>query len=540
MQKISLVLIAFLFSVISLHAQEPRIEKSEAFEEPSDGWNKVFQLKNGNTFFFHFTKRDGIDVTVFDKSRKLIANRTLTSEVWNPNKMKNSIVEGLYEINGEPVLFIVQSEGRTPTLYRIRLNPETAEIVKESELGSLPKTHLFKTSKEENDIFIEKDPQSDNYAVIYFNSYASDKDERIRVVHYNGKHKVINRAYYESPDDNFKYLNFIGAVVDGEKSVYLCTYGAGSAKGKDAHVFISRLDAKDSVFFNRTLDFTEDFKDTKSVMSYNRNNNTIQLLTLSYTSGKTHFLSGGRTNYYLALISYIDPGSLNLKSVKPLQGQKINEYAHNTLEIDRDYQGLPQQMIINKDNSTTILSEEMTEEVVVDQKGNVVSATTILGAIGVSELNADGSEKSGYVMIKMQKAAGIFNPLYIATRTKGKWSNQKGYANYNSFLSYDYISTDKNRYILFNDDRKNFDKDEDERKRKLVTNVNKLNTVCYNLNGGLLSKYYLFGNPESKDQSNACYVEASDYNKNTSTYATVMIERDGRDRQARMVWLTFD
>jgi hypothetical protein len=140
----------------------------------------------------------------------------------------------------------------------------------------------------------------------------------------------------------------------------------------------------------------------------------------------------------------------------------------------------------------------------------------------------------------MQKAAGIFNPLYIATRTKGKWSNQKGYANYNSFLSYDYISTDKNRYILFNDDRKNFDKDEDERKRKLVTNVNKLNTVCYNLNGGLLSKYYLFGNPESKDQSNACYVEASDYDKNTSTYATVMIERDGRDRQARMVWVTFD
>ncbi len=531
-------LIALLFAFTYLHAQSPKIEKSEAFDEPTEGWNKVFQLTNGNTFFFHFTKRDGIDVSVFDKSRKLIANKTLSSEVWNPRKMKNSVIEGLYEINGEPVLFLMQTEGKVPVLYRIRLDPMTADIVKESKLGSLPKPDIFSFNAEGDDIFVEKDPGSDNYAIIYFNGYAKDKSEQIRVVHYNGKHKVINKAYYDSPDENFKYLRFIGAIVDGDKSVYMATYGASSLKGKDGHVFVARLDAKDSVFYNRTLDFTEDFKDTKSVMSYNHYNNTIQLLTLSYTTGKNHFFSGSRTSYYLSLISYIEPGSLNLLSVKPVLGEKINDYVHTKLGLDENYNGLSQQMIINKDKTTTILSEEMAEEKVVDQRGNVVSATTFLGAIGVSELNEDGTERKGYLMVKKQAAAGILKPLYIATRAKGKWSNQMGYALHNSFLSYDYISTEKNRYILFNDNPRNIDKDEDEIKRRLVTGVNKLNTVCYSLPS--LDKFYLFGNPESKDVSNACYIEASDYNKNNDTYATILIERNGHDRQARMVWINFE
>jgi hypothetical protein len=540
MRKIFCLVIALLIASPIIYAQGPKIEKSEAFDEPGDGWNKVMMMKNGNTFFFHFSKRDGIEINVFDKSRKTVATKEIKSELWETRKMKNTLIAGLYEINNEAVLFMVQSEGRVPTLYRVRFNSTTGDMVKEEEIGTLAKTKLVSFGGEINTVYIEKDPESDCYAVIFFNNYAGDPDERIKVLHLDGNHKVLNTAFYESPNEDFKYLRYIGAVVDGNRRLFLSVYGAASMKGKEGKVYISGLKAGNPAFINKPLNFTEDFKDTKSVMTYNHNNNTLQLLTLSFAKGRLSFFGDRATGSYMAFMSYIDPESLDLKSVKPIAGAKINEYAHDVLNTDLNYRGLPQQMIINKDNSTTILSEEQTQEITVDQNGNVVSSMTYLGGIGVNELNADGTEKSGYAIRKLQAAAGLIDPLYISSRSKGRWNYVKGFADHNSYMSFDYINTDKNRYIIFNDNNKNFDKDEDQKKRKIVTNVNKLNTICYSLNGSGVNKSYLFGDTGDNDKSNSCHIEASDFDQATGTYATIMIERDGRDRQAKMVWVKFE
>ncbi len=543
MKKCLILFISLFISLGFLYAQAPQIEKSVAFDEPVNGWNKVLQMKNGNTFFFHFTRKEGIEVTVFDKNRKVVSDKTLTSDLWDYRKMRSTVIEGLYEINGEPVLFMVQADGRTPTLYRLRFNPFTGDMVKEEEIGSLPKMKIhtaFSGAIAPSDIYVEKDPASDCYAVVFFNGAAHDRDERIKVQHYDGNHKMINLAYYESPEEDVKFLNFIGAVVDGSKRVYIATYSANSRKGRDAHVYIARLNSTDSEFQVKSLDFTEEFKDTRSVMYYNHTNNTLQLLTLSYATGKTSFFSSGTKHLYMSFLSFIDPETLSMKAVKPLTGDKISEYMHNTLGLEKkDYHGLPQQMIINKDNSITILSEDQSYYIVYDKYGNIVSATTYLGSVGVTELNEDGTEKSGYVIMKVQAAGGIIDPLYIAARNRGRWRYQRGYADHNCFLSYDYVNTEKGRYIIFNDDNRNFEKDEDERRRKVVTRVNKLNTVCYNLNDGNPTKYYLFGDTGDKDRSNSSYIEASDYSKATNTYATVLIERNGSDRQAKLVWVTF-
>jgi hypothetical protein len=245
--------------------------------------------------------------------------------------MKATSILGLYEINNEAVLFMAQADGRVPTLYRLRFDGNTGALNKEEEIGALPKIKLFSLFAEENNIYVEKDPESDCYAVIYFNGYAQDKDERIRVVHYDGSHKMINTAFYESPDENYKYLKFIGAVVDGSKRVFICSYGAASLRGKDARVYISRLKVGDSVFENKNLEFTEDFKETKSVMAYNHNTNTIRLLTMSFAKGKLSFFGNAALGMYLSFLSYIDPETLTLKKVVPLAGQKIDEYVHKTL-----------------------------------------------------------------------------------------------------------------------------------------------------------------------------------------------------------------
>jgi len=542
MYKIFCILLLMIHSVPGVFAQAPHIEKSEPFDEPDNGYNKVLLMKNGNTFFFHFARKEGIEIEVYNKERKLTATQEITSDMWDTKKMKTIIVAGLYEINNEAVLFVVIAEGRTPTLYRLRFKGTTGAKVREEEVGSASKSRAFAMSKETNSIFVEKDPESDCYAVIFFNGYSKDPDEKIKVIHFDGNHKRLSTAIYDSPDDNFRYLRYIGAVVDGNKRIFISSYGAASLNGDQGKVFISSLKAGDKTFVNKALSFTEDFKDTKSVMLYNHGNNSIQLLTLSFANGQVNFFGNAARGTYVSFMSYIDPESLDLKSVKPIAGQKINEYAHTALNTDLDYKGLPQNMIINKDNSTTILSEELTQKIIEEKTPNGWHTYyyTYMGGIGVNELNADGTEKSGYWIRKLQQAGGLYDPLYISARNKGRWTFLNGSADHNSYMSYDYINTDKNRYIIFNDNDKNFDKDEDDKKRKVVAKVSKLNTICYALDGKGLNKFFLFGDPGDNDVSNSLHIDASDFDKNTGTYATIMVERDGRDRSARIVWIKFD
>jgi len=580
MKKCIFILMALLLCGSAVLAQQVAIEKSAEFDEPEYGWNKLLQLKNGNTFYFHSTKRDGIEVTVYNKERKQISSRTLESRLWDIGKMRESKIVGLYEINGEPVLFIVQADDRVPILYRMRINPNNGSIANEFAMGHLPKVNAFAGYAvafghvEPPDIIVEKDPLSDCYAAIYFNSFAHDRSERIKVVHYDGTHKMLGQAYYESPKGAFKYLRYIGAVVDANKRVFIATYGYNSEVGEQkSRIIVSRLNAGDTGFVHKLLDFSDDFSDTRSVMLYNHYNNKIQLLTLSYMESGHHAYSdapnsfymhmfmpianngiGSRTTLkkqedYFSMISYLDPESLTLTGVKELAGAKVTTYGQQNIDKDYDYDGIPQQMLINKDNTTTVLSEEITNVTKEYGSGSGAmyhhSATThktLLGPIGISELSDTGAELRGYAISKKQQAEGTLPLLYINTRSKGRFNYPQSAAhktNDNEFLSFDYIDGDKGRYIVFNDLPVNSDKDEDEEKRKTVTNVSNTNTMCYKLNDPKMDKFFLFGEPGDKHNSTFCYIESSDYNKDLNTYATMIVERDGRDKAAKIAWVKF-
>ena len=516
------------------------------------GWNKLLQLKNGNTFLFHAENKEGITVVVYDKSRKEISRKTLVSKLWDERKLKSSKIAGLYEINGEPVIFLAQPDDHQPTLYRLQLNAATGDLIKEDLMGSLPKDVPFGGfaikfgHADPNDIILEKDPGSDCYAVIFFNGFAKDRSERIRVVHYDGTHKIINDAFYESPNGAFKYLRFIGAVVDGNKRLYVTTYGHnGKSDDVAARVIVSCLKVGEKEFKHNLLSFSEDFDDTKSVMIYNRSNNKIQLLTLSKSGKKGGGMFSGAktTTYYSTLLSYIDPESLAVTGVMQVAGQKVAEYVHKNIDPEYNYGGLPQQMVINKDNTTTILSEESTTQVIYDQYNNPVQQNTFLGAVGVLELSDTGSELHGYAINKKQQANGIFPSLYISGRSKGVFSPQvqQGMArsNVNQFMSFDYINASKGRYILFNDLPANYEKGEDERKRKLMATVSGSNLICFKLGDEKIEKSFLFGATD-EDQSTFAFIEASDFNKEAGTYATMIVERKHKDKETKVAWITFE
>ena len=527
----------------ALHlAAQPRIEKSENFEEPlSEGWTRLMLLKNGNTFYFHYGGKKGIEVIVFDKNKKKVASQRIKSTNWDVKKKKRVEICGAYEINNEPVIFLQYLDGGERELYRLRIDPTNGGLIKEESLGASSKrnsTYMYHTVITSPSIFVEKDPESDNYAVVYLDGSERKHDNRIRVMHYDYNHNLINQGTYYSPVADFKYLNFISAAVDGSKRVYVAIYGAKTDKGAEGHVFIARLTAGDTTFLNKTLDFTEEFMKTNSDMVYDHANNRLVMLTNTLAEEKSSSKS------YVSFISYIDPEDLSLKGVNVVTTEKINQYASHVLSKELNYHGLPQKLVLNKDNSITVLQEEMSfREIYSAKSGATMAEFTTLGNIGITELGSDGTEKSGYTMMKKQLYVGRLNPLYMAGRSKGIWLNShfaRNNVDDNLFMSYEYIHTDNGNYVLFNDDPKNDKRGEDEIKRKTTANTDYMNTICYTLKDGVATKSYLFGEPDGKRNTRACYIEASEYNKNTNTYTTVVSEQHGRKYDSKIAWIHFD
>ncbi len=570
MRKPLLIVAAMLLCFNALFAQQAAIEKSEEFEEPEYGWNKLMQLKNGNTLYFHSTRKDGIEVTVYNAQRKQIASKTLESNLWDIGKMKQSKIAGLFEINGEPVIFIVQADDKAPTLYRMRINPNTAAIVKEDKLGYLPKMGMAQGyaiafgGVDMPDIIVEKDPNSDCYAAIFFDGFSHDRNKRIKVVHYDGTHTILNTAFYDSPDGKYKYLRYIGATVDGNKRVFIASYGYNGKADEDASpkVILSKINVGETKFTHSLINVSNGFNDAKSVMIYNKYTNKLQLLILVTAKEGSKvwdnmMFSNLNFNVYakkelscIALLNYVDPETLKLLGTQPLTGDKILAYGQQNIDKEYEFDGVPQNMILNKDNTTTILMEELAH--VKKSHGHTgmpgsshlgnTSYTTELGPVGISELSDTGAEIKGYAISKLQQAQGTLPILYMSGRSKGLFSYPQSMthkSNDNEFLSYDYINAPNGRYVIFNDLPRNSDKEEEEENRKKVTSVSATNTMCYKLNDPKMDKFYLFGEPADKSNSTFCYIESSDYNKDINTYATLIVERDGRSKTAKIAWIKF-
>lgn len=236
MKKSFLALLSLLFISVSSFSQFKVLATGNGFEEPEDGYAKIIQEKSGYTFFLHVTIKEGINVRIYDKSHQQVAEKHITPDYGKlrVGKGKGAMggVQGIYEINKNIVLFLSEyDDGGIPTLYRMIIDGATGNLLEEKTIGTLNKFRFLDGyasifGKVPTPAFyVRKDPESDNYAVALFNSFASDRNERIELVHYNKDHEEISRAFYQSPDNDYKYLNFMDLCVRGDKEIVAVVVG---------------------------------------------------------------------------------------------------------------------------------------------------------------------------------------------------------------------------------------------------------------------------------------------------------------------------
>ncbi|MBZ0099565.1 MAG: hypothetical protein K8F30_10800 [Taibaiella sp.] len=544
--------LAAVFCVQLSFSQVKNIEYSTPFEEPEKGWYKIMQLSNGNTFFFNFNNEKGIEITVYKPDRKVGAKKVLSSSLWDPQNMKNSTIEGIYEIAGQPVIFLQQLNSRVPELYRIQLNPDNGAIAQQKKLGELPKYGMMAGyamafgGVDQEDFIVEKDPYSDAYAIVHYNSFAKESGKRIELVHYaveNGEHKEINRAFYDAQD--FKYTNYIGMVVNGDKQVHLAAYGynTSGSGGKDSRVIISRIRKGESEFTNLNLEFTDDFKETEGLMNYNPQTGMIQMLTLTYLK------SSGTTSYYMVLISFIDPESLQIIRKALLPMEEVNNYVKSKNIDKKGFTGMPVDMILNNDNTSTILLEEKSEII---SRSSTIQIP--LGNIAVVTVDGTGKDIESYAIQKCQEGTSgqSMENMYLAKRGKGMWSYRKRTGmsmtaplDNRAFYSFGYVNTSSNnKYIIFNDNRDNYENGVPKRQKNnsvlCAASVSDAVTVFRKVNNSGMESGYLFGRNANDDQTAFANVESAHFRKDTGVYAALMVKRVKREKKAYISWVTLE
>lgn len=550
MKKISILLLGALsFSTQKSSAQTPKVEFSEPFDEPEDqAAAKVIQCTNGNTVLFVLDKHDGIYVTVYDKSRKQIAQQTITGKVWDSEHVKQSAIEAAYEINGQLVLFLEQFPDKTPILYRLIVDPSTGKIMDEQKIADMSKqSGLGFGVVDPKSFHIEKDPNSNCYAIAAFDYFAPEGSPRYKIIHFDGQHHEINRAYYDSPNYKYKSTYWGAMAVDGNRSVYLCTqdFNGASGNAKMAKVFFSRMKNGASEIEHKELDLMLDVDETDMLMTYNPGTKSYLLFSAAH---KRKSSATENAKSYRSVLTSIDPESMTIKCTKPLVSSKLSEYSRRHLEEKSGFDGMPQDIIVNRDNSVTILQEE-SELITSTYSSNFGSGMTQssyhfnVGNVGILNVDTTGTETQGIVIPKDQRVrtyTGVFNHSY---KNKGNISFYQlaatgiGYAN-SGFFSFQYINSTNGNYVLFNDLSQNFSRKENE-KRKTVDEVSATNTVCYKLDGTIPQPFYLYGTPDSKNDTRFAKISTGDFQKESNTYAAMIVDNTGKRKVARIAWATF-
>ncbi|MBW8684584.1 hypothetical protein [Chitinophaga rhizophila] len=540
-------------------AQVPEVARSKAFTDSEYSSSRLLLMSNRNTLYFQFTYRKGISVTVYDSLRNAapVVNNDVRS--WKNRDLSEANLKGVFEMNGQAVVFLEMTVRREVNLYRFIFDGHTGGLLSEDlvESRKIPAVVLLPARNVIPRYYVRKDPASAFYAVAVYKDKKVAGDELIRVTHYTPAHQIISRATYTATGAPFSRVEFLDMYVEGGRFVTLAShlYKEGSFVRKGAAVMLSALrqEQHDS-FQHALLDSTEDYWDAAAAMKYNQHTGQMYLLTSVHGNSvrekaimRQHIFAYD----YALQMTVFDPVSLQLRRQYFVDHPQLDAYVKHRLRYRNAYRGLIQDFYINDDNGVSLLFEE----IYVDDKTSgpltaIDSLTAItslqkgyrtrLGQIGIVRLDADGREVSSYAIAKSQHVNTKIGMYYqyrrpymdVSLRDRKPYH----YGDIAGFYSYEYLPA--KGVVIYNDRAANVaNQEHDYRKIKDVYAMNETNTMLAVFDGEEVRRQYLFGEPANQREARFSELGVSAFRDDDMQYATVMVERKGRDHKAYIVWV---
>ncbi|MCD6018245.1 MAG: hypothetical protein K0S53_1366 [Bacteroidetes bacterium] len=537
--KKKLLSIIFVLVCGCLLAQK-NYEKSEAFDE-FDGWTKLLQLRNNNTGLMEISKKEGVNFTLFNAQKKKISSGKLPLTKLG-EKLNLVQIEGVYDISGDYVAFIIgtaEDNKKKPVFYRLIIDGNNGKLKSEEVIGELDEMTMgaaYGMVFGDTDVptfVIEKDPDSDYYAIIKYNTIAAETKDRIEVSHFGPDHKMINKANYNTPTDKYKFTKFLSAYVHGSDYVLIGTSAFNTKKsgGEEVRYYVAQLNKGKTLFVQKELQYTEYTKSAKSYFIYNKPKNMVTMMLL---------LPVAKSNRWSQLNQNINPTSMALDKPYQADYSKIESIYKTKMERKDEFGGMIQGSFVDKAGNLTFLIQQTIKKLGSGGMGMPAPVeATIFGDVALITMSPEGKEVSSALFPYSVYRKGDHDPFCYNSARKGRRVNS-GFSPVSDndwYYGIDFISTDNASYLFFNNTIDNMEKPENK-EAGMIRGISGTNGVMYTYKGGTLKKEFMFGQPADKKEAKFINPGSSDYNATTKTYCTVLT--DPKLKKSTVVWTKLD
>ena len=529
----SFLIFLLLLSFLSVDAQ--RADLIYGTEKKSDdfGMYKLKILKNGNTAHVGLEKKSGFFCTLYDVNKKKIGHAVVPTEY----EVDMFIMKAMFEANNDIVVMMQVYAKEGPTLTRYIFDGSTAQLKKKEVVATMP---IIKAASMANggrtdmpDFFVQKDFNSDNYAVVCFDSFSKYLNKVIEVIHFTPAHEIITRAFLPIPE--VKYLNYryTDIYVNGAKSVIIASYLYSKKGDTDACFYLSELQAGQSTFKNKRSVETKCYFYGEANFMYNKVTKSVKLVTtvLSGSDPKGKIVGFNTVSQTLNL------ETLALSDNLILYSNKVDAMYRVFLPT-LHYQGLVQNLCIDAKGNTIFVSEMITVYTNPENDSRSMEAEEI----GISGFSPTGQEKYGQLVhYRHMQILRCVSLLY--TKVPG------GQYRYPVFDEFDgtyigLIPGKKNNYMFLNNTPERSDKPIDKWpgfQNSVRPGKEFFTSYIYTLNDeGVISKDFIFGKPTSAEDYKYCLFKTADYNPETGMYAVIVIERIKGKKTAGVVWMNLN
>ncbi|PWV48890.1 hypothetical protein [Chitinophaga sp. S165] len=505
MKSLFIIPVLLLLGIFS-YGQLKTVSQSPVFgEEESVGIQRVLLMKNGNTFYLGLSKK-ALTVRVYSPKFTVKATKQLHPHLGKGSSFK---VKGLYDMNGNVVVLVSAVDNHQVVLQRLVLDGKTGALLGEDKIGELEKVSYFKLAGvafadiPEPDFFSEAMPEGNGYAVVAMNSFQPDRNKRVLVSIYGPDNKELSHAAYKSPEEKYKYMEYLGIAPLEKNKLGVLAYGYNTrtSGGRECELILGTLMAGDTSLVMDKLS-TSTRPASSSLARYNPASKKIMLLEIIPKEGFS--------------ATVVDP---------------YEKVARNRVLAGVKQSVAPQNLFPNEDGTFTIVYEELSimQSVNMSKTDMEDYTVSVLSTENIGELVSYTIPRR-HQRTNMMRTVAFFNAYTYF---------ELAYKQASPLEAFGYLSAGGNNYLFLNDDVDNIRKAQDDKKLGKVTSIDDCDAFSYKLTGKneVPAVDYLFEKPSEKRDHNLGLFKGYDYNAESKTYVVIKAEQRGKDWSWRLVWM---
>lgn len=533
-KKLFSALILSSLVAFGAQAQFTTIAQSSEFHEPQSGDAKILKDDKGNTIFLHMDNKGDVTIKTYNTDKKLVFD--VKSE-FKAKKGNKRVIDAVFTIKDELVIFMTTREDKKPTLSRVLIDLNTGKTKENTIIDQLNK---FSTKEGYAVVYgnvpipgyyIRKDPNSDAYAIVAFNTFASDRNERLYATHYDGKHNIISESRYHSPDEAYKYIYFKDVYVDGHDALYVIAIGENTKKSggdQSGGLFIGKIE-KNSTSFNMTkMSYSNAKNISHSFLKYNPVTDKLMLMTTRENEGKK---KKETVNNYTSYLATFDKSLANIEH-KQINFKQLNSIAKTQFKKKEAVNTAPNYFHINNDGTSVVTLEEPVVKSTMTQSSNGsvrTRHTYYLKDVGVMKYDTAGNVLAANYIPKSHQVSGLPGGLYYSFRNESMIKLAAG----TQFKGFQYLDAPNGSYILINDIPSNIAKMHKGKKMKTIQGVGSCYGFYFKLGGKRIPEGQLIMGKDGKQKPYLFLYDVSHYDKEKNEYVTVKVQ----NKKARLIWL---